>query len=221
MSKKIIDITLVIEEGMTTYPALWHPYVEITQLGRFGVEQRESRKVVLGTHTGTHIDAPRHFIQGGETVENISLDILVGPCLVIDYSGLEKYHEISVEEIKEKLNGRTPRRILLRFDWSDYLRTTEYYVSHPFLSEEAAQYLADIGVQLIGMDSPMPDNPKNGKGTANDSPVHKILLGNGIVILEYLTNLGAISKEEIELVVAPLKIKDGDGAPARCFVIEN
>lgn len=221
MSKKIIDISLVIEEGMTTYPALWHPYVEITQLGRFGVEERESRKLVLGTHTGTHIDAPRHFIEGGETVENISLDILVGPALLIDFTDLDKYHEITVQEIKEKLKNRTPERIIFRFDWSNYLRTTEYYVSHPFLSEEAAQYLADSGVKLIGMDSPMPDNPKNGKGTANDSPVHKILLGNGIIILEYLTNLRSVSKEEVELVVAPLKIKSADGAPARCFVIEN
>ena len=221
MSRKIIDISLLIEEGMTTYPSLWHPYVEITQLGRFWVEKRESRKIVLGTHTGTHIDAPRHFVEGGKTVENIPLDILVGPSLIIDFSHLEKYHEITVAEVKEKLNGRSHQRILFRFDWSDYIKTPEYYISHPFLSEDAAQYLVDIGVQLIGMDSPMPDNPKNGKGTANDSPVHKILLGNGTVILEYLTNLSSITNEVVELVVAPLKIKDGDGAPARCFVIEN
>lgn len=221
MSKKLIDISLLIEEGMTTFPSIWHPYVEITQLGRMGVEQRESRKIVLGTHTGTHIDAPRHFIDGGETVDNLSLDILVGPALLINFTELPKYHEITVHEIKEKLKNRTPERILFRFDWSDYLRTTEYYISHPFLSEDAARYLVDIGVQLIAMDSPMPDNPKNGKGSKNDSPIHKILLGNGIIILEYLTNLRGISKEEVELVVAPLKIKDGDGAPARCFVIEN
>jgi arylformamidase len=221
MSRKIIDISLLIEEGMTTYPSLWHPYVEITQLGRFWVEKRESRKIVLGTHTGTHIDAPRHFVEGGKTVENIPLDILVGPSLIIDFSYLDKYHEITVAEIKEKLNGRSPQRVLFRFDWSDFIKTPEYYIGHPFLSEDAAQYLVDIGVQLIGMDSPMPDNPKNGKDTIKDSPVHKILLKNEVVILEYLTNLRAISNEEVELVVAPLKIKDGDGSPARCFVIEN
>lgn len=221
MSRKIIDISLTIEEGMTTYPSMWHPYVEITQLGRLGIEERESRKLVLGTHTGTHIDAPRHFIPGGETAEQISLDRLIGPAIILDYSDLEKFHEITLNEIQQKLKNKKPERVILRFDWSDYLNTTEYYVSHPFLSTEAAQYLVDIGVKVVGMDSPMPDNPKNSKGSGNDSPVHKILLGNDVIIVEYLINLRNIDKKEVELFIAPLKIKNGDGAPARCFVIQK
>lgn len=221
MNKKIIDISITIEEGMTTYPAMWHPFVEITQLGRLGIEQRESRKIVMGTHTGTHIDAPRHFIEGGKTADKISLDQLVGPAVILDFSHVEKYHEISVEELKSALDGAKPQRIIIRFDWNDYLNTPEYYTSHPFLSEDAALYLVEIGVQLLAMDSPMPDNPENGKGTGNDSPVHKILLRNDIIIVEYLTNLRSISQRKVELIVAPLKIKMADGSPARCFVIES
>jgi arylformamidase len=221
MSKKIIDISITIEEGMTTYPTMWHPFVEITQLGRLGIEQRESRKLVMGTHTGTHIDAPRHFIEGGQTVESIPLDQLIGSAVVLNFSHLEKYHEITLGELKKALDGEEPERIIFRFDWSEYLQTPEYYVSHPFLSEAAARYLVEIGVKLIAMDSPMPDNPKDGKGTENDSPVHKILLGNNIIIVEYLTNLSSITRKQVDLVVAPLKIKDGDGSPARCFIIEE
>jgi arylformamidase len=74
---------------------------------------------------------------------------------------------------------------------------------------------------LLGMDTPMPDNPAHGKGCDVDSPVHKILLGNDIVLTEYLCNLNALTKNEIELIVAPLKIQAGDGSPARVIAIEN
>lgn len=69
MSRNIIDLTFPIHEGMTTFPVHWHPIVEISVLGRHGIENRETRKVLLGTHTGTHMDAPRHFIPDGMTVD--------------------------------------------------------------------------------------------------------------------------------------------------------
>lgn len=221
MANKIIDLTVLIEEGMTTFPTLWHPYVEITQLGRFGIEERETRKLVFGTHTGTHIDAPRHFIKGGKTADEIPLEILTGEAVVLDFSHLAKKHEITVNELKDQLNGRKPVRLILRYDWDEYLGTPEYYRTHPFLSDEAAQFMAESGVKLVAMDSPMPDNPLNGRGTDNDSPVHKILLSNEVVIVEYLTNLKQIKSDLVHLVVAPLKIKEADGAPARCFAIEK
>ena len=67
-NKKIIDLTMSLKEGMQTFPTHWHPFVEITQLGRHGIENRETRKLILGTHTGTHIDAPSHFISDGDTI---------------------------------------------------------------------------------------------------------------------------------------------------------
>ena len=74
---------------------------------------------------------------------------------------------------------------------------------------------------MVGMDTPMPDNPKHGFGCDIDSPIHKILLGNGVVLSEYLTNLRAIKAKMVELIVMPLKIKDGDGSPARVVCIDN
>ena len=79
MKRRIVDLTYPIHEGMTTYPTHWHPVVEVTQLGRHGIENRETRKLVLGTHTGTHMDAPLHFIPGGNTIENLDLQKCVGP----------------------------------------------------------------------------------------------------------------------------------------------
>jgi arylformamidase len=218
---KIIDLTMTIEEGMITFPVPWHPLVEITQMGRLNYERRETKKVILGTHTGTHVDAPRHFIANGMTVEDIPLDQLCGRALLIDFSYLPEFYEVTKEDIIAKLNNKKPKKIILRYGWDKKVHTNDYYISHPFLSTEACQYLVDIGVELVAQDTPMPDNPKNGKGSLIDSPNHHIFLGHNCLLVEYLVNLDKISKEEVSLFVLPLKIKGGDGAPARCIVIED
>ena len=103
----------------------------------------------------------------------------------------------------------------MRFDWDRHLGTMNYYNESPFISEEAALWLVSNGCRLLGMDTAMPDNPKNGRNGQKDSPNHKILLGNGVVLLEYMVNLRALDQPVVYLVVAPLKIRDGDGAPVR------
>ena len=221
MTRKIIDLTMTIEEGMQTFPTYWHPFVEITQLGRHGIENRESRKLVLGTHSGTHMDAPSHFIKDGKSIDQISLEQLMGPASVIDFSSFKAFSEIQKKDLEECLGNRPCERVLLRYDWDKMLGSMNYYDDTPFLSEEAAQWLVDKGCRLVGMDTPMPDNPKNGKGCDVDSPIHKILLGNNVVLCEYLINLSEISKPVVDLYIAPLKIHEGDGSPVRAFAIEN
>ncbi|AIU68110.1 MULTISPECIES: cyclase family protein [Vibrio] len=218
---KITDLSMVLEEGMQTFAAHWHPFYESTQLGRHGIENRETRKIILGTHTGTHIDAPRHFIAEGETIENISLEQLNGPARIVDFSALPDKHEITEQELRLALGDKCPERLVGRFDWDLKLNSNEYYTDHAFFSEEACQWLVDNGCKVIALDTPQPDNPLNGRGAEKDAPNHKILLGAGVVIVEYLVDIRKIEKEEITLIVAPLKIKDGDGAPARCFAIEE
>lgn len=221
MQRRIVDLTYPIHEGMTTFPAHWHPFVELSILGRLGIEARETRKIVIGTHTGTHCDAPRHFIENGCTIDQVPLETLVGPAVVLDLSGTKPLESVSSDALASRLGDRRPERIVLRFDWSSRWGSLAYYTDHPFLAEEAATWLVGRGVKLLGMDTPMPDDPKNGRGTANDSPNHKILLGNGVILVEYLNNLAGISAEAFDLVVLPLKILDGDGAPARCIAIVN
>ena len=217
---KIVDLTMPIHEGMQTFPAHWHPVVEITQLGRHGIENRETRKLILGTHTGTHIDAPRHFIRNGETVENIPLDQLVGSASVLDLTDIGPRSEVSKDDLKTKLGDREAKRILLRFDWDSHLGKMSYYDDMPFLSENASKWLVDKGCRMLGMDTPMPDDPKNGYNCPIDSPNHKILLGSGIILVEYMVNLSLLNNSpDVFIVVSPMKIKQGDGAPARVFAI--
>ena len=215
---RIVDLTFPIQEGMLTFPAPHHPFVEITQLARHGVENRETRKVVLGTHTGTHCDAPLHFIAGGSTVDQIPPEVLVGPAAVCDFSSREG-GAIDVADIEAALGGRRASRILLRFGWSRNYGKIEYYSGHPYLAPAAAERLVQRGVKLLGMDTPQPDDPRHGRAAEVDSPIHKILLGAGVVLVEYLCNLELLTTPEVQLIVAPLKILGGDGAPARCFAI--
>ena len=215
----IIDLTMILREGIMTFPVPWHPVVEITQLGRFHVEGRESRKIVMGTHTGTHVDAPRHFIPGGETIEKTDPEIYYGPARVLDYSDLPDKSEVTLAMIKQKIGKDFPPRLLFRYDWDRRLNNLEYYSHHPYLSEEACHWLVAQGVKLIGTDAPMPDDPRNGRGSERDSPNHTILLGNGVAILEYLVNLASIPPGDFILSALPLPIESGDGSPVRAVAI--
>ncbi len=206
---------------MMTFPTHWHPVVEITILGRHGVEGRETRKLVLGTHVGTHADAPLHFIPQGKGIDQVPLDVLVGPARVLNFTPCKALQEIDVPQLQEKLGGKVPARIILRTDWSDHFGQMPFYTQYPFLSEKAAQWLVDNGVRLIAMDTPSPDNAAHSRGTAKDSPNHKVLLGAGVVLVEYICNLKSLTSQDVELVVLPLKLKGCDGSPVRCIAIER
>ncbi len=218
----IVDLSMPIREGMQTFAAPWHPYVEITQMGRHGLEDRETRKIVMGTHTGTHMDAPRHFVPGGATVDQIDLDLLIGPASLLDFSEAPDFSQVDRQELAAAVGMRPVERIILRFDWDvRALGTRRYYTDHPFLSEEACRWLVERGCRLLAMDTPQPDDPKNCRGAAKDAPNHKILLGNHVILVEYLVNLAALTSPIPALYVAPLRIVEGDGAPVRCFAIEE
>jgi len=218
---KIVDLSLSLHEGMMTFPTHWHPVVEVSILGRHGIEGRETRKLVLGTHTGTHTDAPLHFIPNGKGIDQVPLDTLVGEATVLNFAPVQANQEIGVAALKEKLGEKAPRRVILRTDWSDYFGEMSYYNNYPFFSQDAARWLVDGGCRLIAMDTPSPDNPAHSRSSGNDSPNHKVLLGAEVVLVEYLTNLRALTKSVVELFVLPLKVKGGDGAPTRCIAIER
>jgi len=206
---------------MPTYPRPWHPFVEITALGRHGIEQRETRKILLGTHTGTHCDASRHFLPDAQSVDQIPLDTLVGPAVVANFTSAGQLQELGIEHFERQLGNRRAERLILRFDWSKHWGTMRFFTSHPFVSLAAAEWLVSQGMRLLAMDTPSPDDPRNCAGSEPDSPIHKILLGNGVVLVEYLCNLNSLTMTDIDLIVLPLRIVAADGSPVRCVAIEH
>lgn len=212
---EIVDLTYNINENMITYPTPWHPKVIIERLGKIEEVGRNTRKITLGTHTGTHIDAPLHFIENGNSIENIPLTKLVGKISIVDFSLMEHNHCISKQDLSQV---SLSKKILFKFGWEKNWNTMDFYKNHPYFSEDAANFLVSKGVELIAYDTPSPDNSiKNNKGI--DSPIHKIFLGNNVILVEYVANLSKVENyNDWNIVVAPIKLEGSDGAPSRVFL---
>jgi kynurenine formamidase len=216
-----VDLTFPIEEGMPTFGKPWHVRVRVEQLAWLGRQGRETRGLTLGSHTGTHVDAPRHFIENGPGLDELPLDALAGRARLLDATGLPPLAAITPAWLSQALGGVVPSRLVLRYDWDRYWGQPDaYYRGHPYLTPEAADWLVRGGLRLLGMDSPMPDNPEP-EPDAPDSPIHKILLAAGVVLLEYLCNLSRLRSPAITLFALPLKIRGADGGPARCIAYDG
>ena len=219
MARIFVDLSHSIHDGLG-FQAPWHTPVKITLQATHDTFGRETRRFTAGTHdTGTHVDAPRHFVPGGTTVERIPLNTLIGPALLADFRDARPLQELTPEDFRIRLGDQCPKRLVLNFGWSRHWNKDLYYEKNPFLSEAAARWLINRGVNLIGMDSPQLDHPRNGHGTERDSPIHRLMLGAGVVFVENLTNLNALPEGQFELLVLPIPIHEGDGAPARCAAI--
>lgn len=216
---KIIDLTHPLHPGMPTFPVQWHPYVEISPMGRYGIEGRVTHKITIGTHTGTHVDAPAHFIAAGGTIEDIPMELLGGPALLLDLSYVKPKQPVDRSLLEIQLKNFKVQRLILYFNWSEKWGTMEYFTQNPFITPDAAQYLIDSGIRILGMDTPQVDSPEHGRNCSPDSPIHKIMLSQGCYFVENLTNLGLLKPGLIHWTVAPLKIYNGDGAPCRTFAM--
>ena len=211
-----VDLSHPLFEGMVSFPSPNHPAPEVRVLARHEQSGRMTRRIVLGSHTGTHADAPLHFVPGGRPIDAIGLDPFVGPAQLVDLTPIDELTEVSRERLKEAFGGPPLHpRVLLRFDWSPRFVDLDFYERSPYLSLEACQWLVDHGVRLLGSDTPSPDDPRSGPDSEQDSPNHHLLLGAGVVLLEYLANLDRLAPGEVYLVALPLPVVGADGAPAR------
>src|SRR5438128_7464751 len=200
---------------MTTWNR--EPGPTITPLRRIAKGDAANVSVIsLADHTGTHVDPPLHFIEGGNAADTLPVAALLGPCLVLDYTGtahiddgwLERQH---LPQGTERILFKTRNSELWRDPTADFTRDLIT------LNAPAARWCVARGVKLLGIDylTIEPQGPEKA-----GYPVHHTLLGAGVVIVEGL-DLRGIAAGTYELVCAPLKIAGGDGAPARGFLIER
>jgi arylformamidase len=212
----IYDVSLPISESLVTWPS--DPPVRVTQV--FHLERGDKATVtrlVMGAHTGTHVDAPCHFILGGAGVDTLDLDVLVGPALVVE---VLEAAVLTAEVLAGLPIPPASERVLLHTRNSDLWARDEdgRTIVRPFaedfvgVSEDGARWLIERGVRLVGVDylSVAP--------FGESAPTHQALLRAGVVVVEGL-NLDGIAPGAYRLVCLPLKIVGGDGAPARAILI--
>ncbi len=209
---KIHDITLTISESMVLWPG--DPSVHLSQ--PFHLDRGDIATVTqlkMGVHTGTHVDAPLHFIPDGAPVESLDLHTLIGPALVVE----EMDAPLLTADVLDQ-SGIPPgtERVLFRTKNSHHWvkKETAFFTDFVAISQDGARWLVDHHVRLVGVDylsaAPFDDLVST----------HEILLRAGMVIVEGL-NLHHISPGRYELVCLPLKITGSEGAPARVVLLEQ
>lgn len=204
MKPSFYDVTLTISDTIITWPT--DPAVSIRKIKRISRgDSWNLSELTCGSHCGTHIDAPYHFDENGITIDRIPLDSLIGNATVFEIKNNEK---IDVEEIKSS-EIENCKRVIFKTINSTSWKRTEFNRDFVYITKEAATYLADIDVKLVGIDSLSVDKFDNMQGD-----VHRILMKKGIIIIEGL-DLSMVKPGDFELIALPLKILDGDGSPAR------
>ena len=198
---KIYDITRDLSEDTVLYPGDIRPGFHEVDTGQYRVTE-----MILGSHTGTHIDAPSHYIKGGQTVDQIPPEVLMGPAQVLDCTDAEEV--ISPRHLAGRLGGT---RALLLKTWFSERQTFE--PGYPALSVEAADLIADAGITCLGTDAPSIEAFKG------DGSVHRRLLGQGVAILELL-DLATVPEGEYMMIALPLRLKGVDGSPVRAILCE-
>ena len=201
------DATLPIREGMVTFPGdppfRIEPYFQ-----RHKGDPFDLALMSMSTHLGTHLDPPAHYLEGGITVDELPLETLVGPGVVLDLRGRPQIDRRALE--KAPIASRI--RILFKTDNGPRLLEPTFHEDYVHLTEDGARYLVEQGVLLVGIDYLSIERYKN-----QGAPVHHILLEAGIVVVEGV-HLLEVPPGPYEILCLPLPIKGADGAPARLLL---
>ncbi len=205
------DISLPIAPNMPTWPSDAPISVEPTsRIGRDG--SANVSRLDMSSHTLTHVDPPSHFIDGGLTVDRLPLEVLIGPAIVVEPQ--PEKNLITATDLGQLGMGDI-ERVLIKTR-NSYLWAGGPYEFQPdyiSLSKDAAAWLVAKGIKLVGVDYLSVEAYE-----APDHPVHNILLDAGVVVVEGL-NLSQVPEGRYELICLPLKVQNGDGAPARVVLV--
>ncbi|MCL6564267.1 MAG: cyclase family protein [Firmicutes bacterium] len=207
------DLTVAIAENMPRIPFL--PPVGVEKVrDRAKGDPLEVRALHLATHIGTHLDAPSHRILGGTAIDAVPLEQTTGPAVVVKVAA--RPGEGFGPEVLEGLAEPVQPGDIVLFDtgFARYWETPTYH-DNPYLTPELAELLVARGVKMVGIDAITVDMPTHRRPPDFDYPIHQILLGNNVLILENLTNLAPLAGRRVKLYAFPLKIAGGDAGLVR------
>jgi arylformamidase len=206
----IHDVTVPITNTMPVWPS--DPPVKLTPQSHLARDKSHTvrlTRIQMGSHSGTHIDAPWHFVENGRQLNQIPIETLVGKANVFELPNIRSIGRQYVERLP--LSGA--ERILFKTENSKHWNDGRFFEEFVYLEPEAAQVLVDHGVKLVGIDYLSIDKFKSEK-----HPTHFVLLERNVVILEGL-NLSAVAPGQYHMVALPLNLQDADGAPTRVILV--
>ncbi len=209
---KVIDLSHPVSPGMPVYPGTEPPvFVTGTSIAQAGFLEK---KITLFSHTGTHVDAPAHLIEGAMTLDELPVDQFIGKAIVLGLEGC-KGPVIDIKDLERFADAVDEAEfVLIRTGWSRHWGTERYFKRFPVLSLEAALWLADFDLKGIGFDTISPD-PMD----TEDYPVHKAFMKRDTIIIENLAHLDLLPDSPFMFSCLPIKFEDADGSPVRAVGI--
>ncbi|QJD84265.1 cyclase family protein [Cohnella herbarum] len=202
----IYDISMTIEESMQVWKNYEQKKPKITNVQNHDEGKPHESLLSMNVHTGTHVDAPLHMLAGGDTIETIPLERLVGPARVLDLTHVKEF--ITKEDL-EPFAIQRGERILFKTSSSF---SEDFLMDFVFLREDGAKYLADIGIGLVATDALGIERAQA------EYPTHRTLMRNDVIIVEGV-RLKEVAAGNYSLVIAPLKLTGIDASPARAFLM--
>lgn len=211
---KIYDLTLTLTSDTPVFPG--QPPLSFVPWSNLEIHGNATNAFFMVEHTGTHLDAPAHFIEGGETIEKIPVERFGGEALVLDvsfYLGRGELRFSDFEDILGKDDIKEGDIVLFYSGIDKLLKKPEYFTQGVYLTESIARFLIDKKVKGVGTDSPSIDS--------QPFLVHRLLLAQEIIIYESLTNLEKLRGKRVTFFGFPLKLQGCTGSPIRAIAIDN
>lgn len=212
---KPIDLTLTISENLPSFPG--SPIPKFIPWAKIKTDGYNLELLFLSSHSGTHMDAPFHFVKDGLKIHQIDTNRFVRDAVILKLKkgpnqSITKKDIIQFEKKFGKITNDAT--IIIATGWYKNLTKKTYFEKNPGLSSSAADYLSSKKINLVGIDSPSID-----VGSNKEFSVHKILSKNNIIIVENLANLEKIKSPKFKFIALPLKLKDATGSPIRAIAV--
>jgi kynurenine formamidase len=213
---RMVDLTYTVSSEMLVYPGTERPTFQ--WIGRVNSEGYNLTRMTMLVHTGTHVDAPKHFLDQVRSIDEIPLDSFLGPCKMFKYLDKPNNQEIDLKTVlKSGFDLSAGDIFLMSTGIAAYSETQDYNFLYPFPSEDLLEWLIDKKIKAYMTDATSVD-PVNGK----NSPRHKMLFGAGIPIVENLCNLEELPINKHFIISAlPLKLGDREGSPCRAIALPD
>jgi kynurenine formamidase len=216
--RRVVDLSLPIDQSTQVYPG--DPLVRFRQAATIERDGFNLLAIEMGSQSGTNCDAPYHFRADGARIDEVGLDLFVGPGVVLDVRGKPPRTAICAQDVAPWLDAVSAGTIvLLHTGWPAHYGTPQYF-DHPFLGADACTALLERGVRTFCLDTQNIDETPDDEHPGSGFPVHQLIAAAGGIIVENLTGLEQITFDDPLISVLPLRFTGADGSPTRAVAMQ-